>query len=204
MTKAAQSPTATVLAMARKAGMLRVRDLTARGIHPEVLRRLAQRGLLRRTARGLYRLADQEISGEHTLASAAKRIPQGVICLFTALRFHNIGTQNPPVVWVALPRQAALPQVKDLPLRFVRFSGAAYTAGVDTHVLDGVAVRITNPAKTVADCFKFRLKLGLDVAIEALREGRRERRFTMDELWQYAKICRVANVMRPYMEAFGI
>jgi predicted transcriptional regulator of viral defense system len=108
------------------------------------------------------------------------------------------------VVWVALPRQAAIPQVRDLPLRFVRFSGEAYTAGVDTHVLNGVAVRITNPAKTVADCFKFRHKLGLDVAIEALREGRRERRFTMDELWKYAKVCRVANVLRPYMEAFAI
>jgi len=204
MAKAAKSPTATVLELAQKAGMLRVRDLTARGIHPEVLRRLARRGLLTRTARGLYMAANQEISGEYTLASAAKRIPQGVICLFTALRFHNIGTQNPPVVWVALPRKAAIPQVKDLPLRFVRFSGESYTAGVDTHVLDGVAVRITNPAKTVADCFKFRLKLGLDVAIEALREGRRERRFTMDELWKYAKICRVANVMRPYMEAFAI
>ena len=204
MAKAAKSQTATVLEMARKAGMLRVRDLTARGIHPELLRRLVQRGLLTRTARGLHMPADQEVSSEFTLASAAKRIPQGVICLFTALRFHNLGTQNPPVVWVALPRQAAIPQVRDLPLRFVRFSGEAYTAGVDTHVLNGVAVRITNPAKTVADCFKFRHKLGLDVAIEALREGRRERRFTMDELWKYAKVCRVANVLRPYMEAFAI
>jgi len=204
MPKAAKSQAAAVLELAKKAGMLRVRDLTARGLHPELLRRLAQRGLLTRTARGLYVPADKEISGEFALASAAKRIPQGIICLYTALRFHNIGTQNPPEVWVALPRQAAIPRAKDLPLRFVRLSGEAYAAGAETHVLNGVAVRITNPAKTVADCFKFRHKLGLDVAIEALREGRRQRRFTMDELWKYAKVCRVANVMRPYMEAFGI
>jgi predicted transcriptional regulator of viral defense system len=204
MAKAGKSQTATVLELARKSGMLRGRDLTARGVHPEQLRRLVRRGLLTRTARGLYMLAGQEVPAEFTLASAAKRVPQGVICLFTALRFHEIGTQNPPEIWMALPRRAAIPRVTDLPLRFVRLSGESFTAGVDTHVLNGVPVRITNPAKTVADCFKFRLKLGLDVAIEALREGRRARRFTMDELWRYAKICRVANVMRPYMEAFAI
>ncbi|MCX6350032.1 MAG: type IV toxin-antitoxin system AbiEi family antitoxin domain-containing protein [Candidatus Aureabacteria bacterium] len=197
----ATTQTAKVLELARKSGILRVRDLTSRGIHPELLRRLVSRGLLTRISRGTYIAADADISAEFSLAQTAKRVPRGVICLLSALRFHNIGTQSPPDVWVAIPRSAAYPRVQNLMLRVLRFSGAAYSAGAETHKLNGVPVRITNPAKTVADCFKYRNKIGLDVAVEALRECLRSRLATPGEISQYARVNRVFNVMRPYLEA---
>jgi predicted transcriptional regulator of viral defense system len=185
----------------RRSGMVRVRDLRRQGLHPEVLRRLLAEGKIVRVARGVYISADSEPSENHSLAQAAKQVPHGVICLLSALRFHEVGTQNPFQVWMALDRRARKPQVRRPQLRVVRFSLAALTAGIEQHSLEGVPVRIYNVAKTVADCFKYRHKIGLDVAIEALREGLRDRRFTRDELWRYAKICRVANIMRPYLEA---
>lgn len=190
-----------VLELARHMGVLRIRDLTSRGIHPEYLRRLCQKGLLVRMGRGLYVAADTSVSEHHTLVEASKWVPHGVACLLTALQFHGIGTQAPFEVWMALDRRSAHPRIKHPPLRIMRFSGKAFTEGIEEHVIEGVPVRVYDPAKTVADCFKYRNKIGLDVALEALRDCRRQRRCTNDDLWQYAKVCRVANVMKPYLEA---
>jgi predicted transcriptional regulator of viral defense system len=198
-----QSPSEAILELARSLGVLRVRDLTSRGIHPEYLRRLCRQGLMVRTGRGLYMAADADISAHHSLAEAAKLVPHGIICLLSALRFHDIGTQSPHEVWMALERTAARPRIGYPPLRIVRFSGRALTEGVEERLIEGVPVKVTSPARTVADCFKYRNKIGLDVALEALQECRRNRRCGIDDLWHYAKVCRVANVMRPYLEAIG-
>ena len=198
-----QSPSKIILDLAKELGVLRVKDLTSRGIHPEYLRRLCQKGLMMRTGRGLYMASDAEISLHHSLVQAAKLVPHGIICLLSALRFHDIGTQNPHEVWVALERTAARPRIDYPALRIVRFSGSGLTAGVEEHRIERVPVRVTDPARTVVDCFKYRNKIGLDVALEALKESLRNRRCDRDELWQYAKLRRVANVMRPYLEAIS-
>jgi len=182
-------------------GVLRIRDLTSHGIHPEYLRRLCRKGLLTRTGRGLYVAADAEISVHHGLAQVGKRVPHGVICLLSALQFHELGTQSPFEVWMALDRRAARPRMDYPPLRVVRFSGEALAEGIEEYTIEGVRVRVYGPAKTVADCFKYRNKIGLDVALEALRDCREQKKCNNDDLWRYAKICRVANVMRPYLEA---
>ncbi len=187
----------------RKKGVVRTRELEAMGISREYLRKLHEQGLVQRLGRGLYSLSEVEPTEHRTMAEASKRVPHGVVCLLSALRFHESTTQLPFEIWLAIDRKAWRPRESIIPLRIVRFSGAALTAGVDEHEIEGVPVRVYNLAKTVADCFKYRNKIGLDVALEALREGWRERRFTMDELWHYAKICRVANVMRPYLEALA-
>lgn len=189
-----------VLRLVRKAGMVRVRDVRAHGLHPEHLRRLVAVGLVERIARGVYTPADVEPTPNHSLAQAAKKVSHGVVCLLSALRFHEIGTQSPFEVWLAIDRRARKPNFRVPKLRIVRFSGAALTTGVERHEIEGVKVAIYCAAKTVADCFKYRNKIGLDVALEALREGLRGRRFTRDELWKHAKVCRVAGIMRPYME----
>ncbi|MCY3871179.1 MAG: type IV toxin-antitoxin system AbiEi family antitoxin domain-containing protein [Gemmatimonadetes bacterium] len=194
------SPENQVLELAQQ-GLLRVCDLTSRGLHPEYLRRLYQKGLVRREGRGLYIAADAEISVHYGLAQVAKRIPHGVICLLSALSFHEIGTQLPHQVWMAIDRRAAKPKMQFPPLRVMRFSGVALTEGIETYQIEGVPVQIFNPAKTVADCFKYRNKIGLDIALEALKECIRDRRTTMDDLWHFAKVCRMTNVMRPYLEA---
>ena len=194
------SPENQVLELAQQ-GLLRVCDLTSRGLHPEYLRRLYQKGLVRREGRGLYIAADAEISVHYGLAQVAKRVSHGVICLLSALSFHEIGTQLPHQVWMAIDRRAARPKMQFPPLRVMRFSGAALTEGIETYQIEGVSVQIFNPAKTVADCFKYRNKIGLDIALEALKECILDRRTTMDDLWHFAKVCRMTNVMRPYMEA---
>jgi predicted transcriptional regulator of viral defense system len=127
-------------------------------------------------------------------------VPHGIVCLLSALRFHNLTTQSPAEVWLAIGIKARAPKVETLPLRIVRFSAAALAAGVEEHLIEGAQVRVYDPAKTVVDCFKYRNKIGLDVALEALRAGWQERRFTMDQLWRYAAICRMTTVMRPYLE----
>ncbi len=192
-----------VLKLARESGMIRVRDIRARGFHPEHLRRLVAAGLLERVARGVYALAETEPTAHHSLAQAAKMVPHGVVCLLSALRFHDLGTQNPYEVWMAIDRRAWKPSIRTPKLRLVRFSGKALSSGVERHKIEGVSVPVYSVAKTVADCLKYRNKIGLDVALEALRAGLSERRFTRDELWAQAKFCRVATVMRPYLEAMG-
>ncbi len=170
------------------------------GISREYLRKLHEQGIVQRVGYGLYTLPDGELTEHRTIVEACKRIPHGVVCLLSALRFHDLTTQLPFEIWLAIDRKAWRPRESNIPLRIVRFSGPALEAGVEEHKIEGVRVRVYNVAKTVADCFKYRNKIGLDVAMEALREGWRERRFTMDELWRYGKICRVTNVMRPYLE----
>ena len=193
--------TKKVLAMARKHGILRVKDLREQGINPEYLRRLCNRGELTRIARGLYISADADISANIGLAQAAKWIPHGVVCLVSALQFHNVGTQSPHEIWMAIDRDIRRPRIDYPPLRIMRFSGQAFTEGVEEHKIEGVPVKVYSIAKTVVDCFKYRNKIGLDVAIEALRDCRQNKTCTNDELWQYANICRVARIIKPYMEA---
>lgn len=196
-------PTTTeqVLDLVRKAGVFRPKDLEAHGIPREYLVRLCRKGLVQRVGRGLYTVVDADLSEHHSLAEASKKIPHGVICLLSALRFHGLTTQAPFEVWIAIDVKARKPKSDGPPLRIVRFSGAALDSGIEDQLIQGVTVRVYIAAKTVADCFKYRNKIGLDVALEALRECWRERRCTMDDLWRYAKICRVSNVMRPYLES---
>jgi predicted transcriptional regulator of viral defense system len=176
-------------------------EVRSEEIHHEYLRQLCREGKLVREGRGLYSLPDADVTVHHGLAQASKAIPKGVICLLSALRFHEIGTQAPHEVWIAIDRRAARPRVEHPRMRIVRFSGKALTEGIEERRVEGVPVKIYNPAKTVADCFKYRNKIGLDVALEALRDVIRERKSSTDELWRYAKICRVTKIIRPYMEA---
>ena len=197
------TPIDKIISLARACGIIRPRDLDAYGVPREYLRRLCAKGILERESRGIYTLRDVELTQHHSLMQACKRLPKGVACLLSALRFHGLTTQAPFEIWMAIDRKARLPKVEGVPLRIVRFSGEALTEGVERHMIEGTEVSVYCPAKTIADCFKYRNKIGLDVALEALRECRRERRCTMDELWRYAKMCRVANVIRPYLEALS-
>lgn len=200
---ATETPRQKVLRLVRESGVLRPRDLDRHGLARTYLQRLHEAGELERIGRGLYTLPDAEIGEHHSLAEAAKRVPRGVICLLSALRFHELTSQSPSEVWMAIDRKARLPRVDALPLRFVRFSGRALTAGVETREIEGVPVRIYSPAKTVGDCFKYRNKIGRGIALEALEDCRRQGLCSTEALWEFAEICRVRRVMEPYMEAVG-
>ena len=189
-----------VLALARRRGVLRPRDLDAQGLPREVLRRLYRAGKLERRARGIYVVADAPLSEHALLSAASARVPGGVICLLSALRFHDLTTQNPSEVWLAIDHKARVPKEPELPLRIVHFSGPARTSGIETYVVGGVRVPVYGAAKTVADCFKYRRKIGVDVAIEALRDCWRTGKCSIDELSHFATMCRVTTVMRPYLE----
>lgn len=193
--------TREILDLTRVHGVIRPRDLEDAGIPGTYLSRLASRGLLIRVGRGLYTLPNTPASEHRSLAEVAKRVPKGVVCLLSALRFHGLTTQAPFEVWLAIGQKDREPKLDGPRLRVVRLSGEALEAGIERHLVDGVPVRIYSPAKTVADCFKFRNKLGVDVAIEALRDCVEQRRCTVDDLSMYARICRVSRVMQPYMEA---
>jgi predicted transcriptional regulator of viral defense system len=199
--QAASGAEARVLERVRQAGILRPRDLDEEGLPREYLKRLHERGLLIRLGRGLYAAADRDLGQHETLVAACKAVPHGGVCLLSALRFHELTTQAPFEVWIAIDRKARAPEAGGVPLRVVRFSGPALAEGVEEHLVEGVPVRVYAAAKTVADCFKYRNKVGLDVALEALRDFRRLRKGSMDDLWRCAQVCRVANVMRPYLEA---
>lgn len=190
-----------LMELARSRGLIRPCDLEPFGIPRVSLTRAVRRGLLERIGRGLYGLPGREVSAHGSLAEVARRVPKGVICLLSALRFHDLTTQAPFEVWLAIENKALAPKLDYPPLRVVRFSGEAFTEGVEEHVVDSVTIRITGVAKTVADCFKYRNKIGLDVALEALREAWHEKRTSSDDIWRYAKVCRVANVMRPYLDS---
>jgi predicted transcriptional regulator of viral defense system len=198
-----KSHTDRVLELARKVGVIRPKDLKALGIPEVYLWRLHHRGLLEQVGRGLYATKNANVTENHSLAEAAKRVPHAALCLLSALRFHQMTTQLPHEVWLAIGPKTKRPKPNGLTLRIVRFSGNALTSGIEEHTVEGVTVRIYNPAKTVADGFKYRNKIGLDVALEALRDCMRQRKATADELWRYAKVCRMANVMRPYLEALS-
>jgi len=203
MGNANKNTTEHIIAILKQKSVLRPRDLDAYQIPRRYLSRLHQRGLLVRSARGIYTAANAELSEKQTIVEVSKRIPKGTVCLLSALSIHEITTQSPFEVWLAIDRKGWLPKVKDLPIKTVRFSGEALTSGIDFHTIDGVKVPIYNPAKTIADCFKYRNKIGLDVAIEALKEGWKDKKFNMNDMWTYSKICRVQNVMRPYLESLS-
>ncbi len=198
-----QTSEQAVLQLARQHPLLRARDLAQAGLPTVTLTRLVSAGKLERVGRGVYSLPNQPISENRSLAEVAIRVPRGVICLISALRLHDIGTQAPHEIWLAIPHHMLSPRISQPALRVIRMSGPSLTEGVDRLKVDGVEVPVFNAAKTIADCFKFRNKIGLDVALEALREGWNRRNVTMDDLWRYAAVNRVANVMRPYLESIA-
>lgn len=187
--------------LAHKQKLLRARDVAALGLSTIALTRLVESGKLERVARGLYAVPGTATSEHRSLAEVATRVSKGVVCLLSALRFHDIGTQAPFEVWVAIPNNLAAPRIDSPAIRVVRMSDTALAEGVQRVRIDGVAVPLFSPARTVVDCFRFRNKIGLDVALEALRDGWGKRKFTLDELGDHATRQRVANVMRPYIEA---
>jgi predicted transcriptional regulator of viral defense system len=197
------TPQHPILDLARSKGMLRTRDVCDAGHSRVTLAKLVQQGQLLKLGRGLYALPDRPFSENDALAEVSVKSTQGVVCLISALRFHELTTQQSSEIWLAIPHKAHPPKLDYPPLRVVRMSGDAMNEGIEIASVAGASVRVFCIAKTVADCFKFRNKLGLDVALEALNEAWIARRVTMDELWHYAQICRVTNVMRPYMEAMG-
>jgi len=186
---------------ARSKAVLQPRDFARLNIHPQQVSRLVEKGELVRVGRGRYVLAGNEHSENLGLALVAAAAPKAIVCLLSALQFHGIGTQSHREVWIAVAKNNARPRLDYPPVRVAVFSGAAFTFGVERHVIDGISVRVYSAAKTVADCFKFRNKVGLDVALEALREGLRAKRINRDSVWAAAKVCRVTSVIRPYLEA---
>ena len=184
-------------------GLVRPVDLEAHGVSRQQLYSLLEKGMVARQTRGVYVASKHPYTAEHTLAQVAKRVPAGVFCLLTALRFHGLTTQSPAEVWIALPEKARKPRLDYPRLRVARFSGAALSEGIETHRLEGVEVRVYSPAKTVADCFKYRNKTGIDVAVEALRDFSRRHRGGATELARFARICRVTRVMQPYLDAIA-
>ncbi len=205
MTSSPISDTERALVLARQQGVLRSRDLDSLGIARSALQVLRERGQLVQIGRGLYLPADAPGAEHQTLAEVARRVPHGVVCLLSALRFHEIGTQEPPALWLCIESRARAPQIESPFLEIVRQSGRAWSEGVETHTLRvgeaQIPVRVFSPAKTVADCWKFRHRIGPDVALEALRDALRQKKVTHRELWHYAAINRVAGVLRPYLEA---
>ena len=192
-----------LVALATERTFLTAREVSEAGIHSHQLTRLVADGTLERIARGHYRLADADVTEHHGLALAAAAAPSAVICLLSALSFHGIGTQLPAEVWLAVERGSRTPRLPYPRLRVVRFSGAAFHEGIERHVVEGVEIRVYSAAKTVADCFKYRNKIGVDVAVEALHDFSRSHRGGATELARFARICRVSRVMQPYLDAIA-
>jgi predicted transcriptional regulator of viral defense system len=184
-------------------GVLRLREIVDAGIAEETIARLVRRGEVIRLTRGLYQLADHKVAAAHSLVEATKQVPRGVICLLSALQYHGLTTQLPSRVWIAIDRNAWKPTAQHPPLRVLRFGGKALTVGVEIHTIEGIAVPVYGVAKTVVDCFRYRNKIGLDVALEALRESLRKRRCAPNELWRLAHELRILSVMKPYLEAMA-
>lgn len=191
-----------ILEYARSKGILRSRDLASKGLSRVELARLVRSGKMTWLSRGLYALPDKEVTEHSTLAEVAIKHPKSIFCLMTALHLHQLTTQSPNEIWIAIPNNARKPKMDYPPLRVIRFSEETLNYGVDPKMIDGVvSILVTSVEKTIADCFKFRNKVGLDVALEALHEAWRDKRINMDELWRCAVICRVSNVIRPYLES---
>jgi predicted transcriptional regulator of viral defense system len=193
----------TIQTLVRQRGVLRARDLSSRGIPRSSLARLQARGAIEKLGPGLYADAKFEPTENHSLVEVAVRVTHGVICLLSALRFHGLTTQAPFQVWLAIGIHAWRPKQGSPPMRIVHMGAAALQAGVEKHSIENVEVPIFSAAKTVVDCFKYRNKIGLDVAIEAMKEFRASKQWSHDELWRHATQCRVANVMRPYLETLA-
>lgn len=196
-----QTNTSRLLALLKRKQLVRPRDLDAANIPRNYLTRLVQRGKVQKLERGLYAASELPITENISLVQVTQKAPKAVICLLSALRFHEIGTQAPHAVWIAIDVKAWAPHIKSPAVQVVRFSGDALHFGIQEKRITGGTIRVFSPAKTVADCFKFRNKIGTDVALEALRDSYRQRKTTMNDLWEAAKVCRVANVMRPYLES---
>ena len=193
-----------LLSLARERGVVRASDLDEAAIPRAYLGRLVHRGLLIQTGRGTYTHPDAELTEHHTLAEVARRVPAAVVCLLSALRYHELTTQNPSEVWVTLPRNAWRPvAVGSAPLRVITASPAFYGADIEEHVVEGVHVRIYGAVRTVVDCFRHRSAVGLDVALEALRDLLRRQPSCREELWRCARRVRVWSVLRPYLEALS-
>jgi predicted transcriptional regulator of viral defense system len=184
-----------------RGGMLKTGEVLSAGIHPRTLYEMQRIGILEQLARGLYRLTDLPPLGNPDLVSVSLKVPNGVICLISALTYHEITTQVPHEVYIALERGTEAPRVGHPPIRIFWFSGQAFTVGIEKHKIDGIPVRIYGLEKTIADCFKYRNKIGLDTAIEALKLYREKKRFKAEDLMQFARVCRVEKIIRPYLEA---
>jgi predicted transcriptional regulator of viral defense system len=181
-------------------GIVRPVELEKQGLSRQILYRLYRKGLVVRLAGGVYAGRDYKPTEHYGLIQVCSKVPQGIVCLLSALQFHDITTQMPHQIWIAIDQKARKPRI-DAPVRIMYFSGKAFTEGIEIHKIKGVTVKIYCPAKTIADCFKYRNKIGLDIAVEALRDCIQKKRCSIDEIWGYAKICRVANVIRPYLES---
>ncbi len=190
-----------VIDLVRAQSVIRPRDLKEHRLSKDYLYILAQEGVIERVGRGLYQWPNKDLGRHHSLVEVSKLAPKAVVALLSALNYHNMTTQNPHQIWLAIDRKAWRPEISYPPVRFVTMSAESLHSGVETHLIEGVSIKVFNPAKTVVDCFKYRGKVGLDVAMEALREGWSARKFTIDELQCYAKICRVQKVMQPYLES---
>lgn len=195
------TPIDRLLHLVRQKGLLRPNDLDEMGIPRVYLTRLTASGQLEKVGRGLYRLSDSPLSEHESLSIIATKVPQAIFCLLTALQFHELTTQLPRQAWIAMPRGSHVPKIDYPPVKMVQFSKDAHSQGIEIHERDQVKLRVYGVAKTIADCFKHRNKIGLDVALEALKDARARKKASADDLWHYAKVCRVANVMRPYLEA---
>jgi predicted transcriptional regulator of viral defense system len=184
-------------------GIVRPKDLVAVGLPKDYLYQLASGGVVEKVGRGLYRPPDREITEWSNWVQTQRRIPKAVFCLMSALVFHQFTTQNPFELWIAIPNKAWRPDVDYPPLRYITMSGAALEQGIEQHCIEGIEIKVYSAAKTVADCFKFRHQLGLDVTIEALKEGWRKKKFSMDELMHFAEVCRVRKIIQPYAESIA-
>lgn len=185
----------------KKNGIIRTAEAIKIGIHPRSLYALRDTGDLERVSRGVYRLTEKKSISNPDLVTVAIRFPRAVICLISALAFHDITTQIPHVVFIALEKGAETPRIDYPPLSVHRFSNESLVAGIEEHVIDGVTVRVYCPEKTLSDCFRFRNKIGMDVILEALKLYRARKKFNLEELLKYSRICRVENIMKPYLEA---
>ncbi len=185
----------------RAGGVLRTAEVLREGVHPRDLYALRDAGVLEVLSRGVYRLADLPPLAEPDLVTVATRVPKAVVALVSALHFHGLTTEIPHEVSIALPPGTARPRLEWPPLRVYRFSGAMFTTGIEVHERDGVRLRVYGPSKTVVDCFRFRSRLGIEIAIDALRAGLEEQKFAAAEVLRIAKVCRVARIVRPYLEA---
>jgi predicted transcriptional regulator of viral defense system len=190
-----------VALLLRRHGVMRLSELKAAGIHPPTLARLLEKGLLSRPGRGLYELAGTDVDLHHSLAEIAKRIPKGVICLLSALQYHDITLQNAPIIWVAIGEKDRKPKIERPPVRILHYGEKALSLGVQIQRIDHVPVKIFDPAKTVVDCFRYRRAVGLDVAMEALRMGLASRKATPAKIASYAHELRIWSVIRPYLES---
>ncbi|MEZ5936199.1 MAG: type IV toxin-antitoxin system AbiEi family antitoxin domain-containing protein [Alphaproteobacteria bacterium] len=201
MSQAATTQRDRARTLFRQKGLVRMRDMRDAGVGAETVARMVREGVVMRVARGLYQLADAMPDPRRSFAEASALVPKGVICLTSALQFHELTLQMPSAVWIAIERTGWKPKVEYPPIRFVRFGSQALREGVKRHLIEGIEVPIFEPAKTIIDCFRYRNKIGLDIALEGLREGLRTKRATPDQLWEFARSARVWSVMRPYIEA---